>query len=664
MPVISKIGSRSLKIRLVYGVIFLVLILGAVTMIYPLTLMLSGSVKSEADSISITPYPKYWFDDLELFRKYVESKHNADFNFAIDTWGREIRSWRKLEKPTEQQSQYLEDFLAWRDECRWWWLGHSRCSVRQMLPKNAREFRALMYDRYKEIGAFEKAMGLPIKSWSIVWPPPRNPFRYPREDVGLLAAFNEFAMKRPIYDRILGSSDGQFLRKYLIPVYTSDIAKYNDLHKTSYSDYEQVFLAGRVPENPLEGQDWEEFVREILPLEYIRLSPQLASFYRRFLAEKYASIEEYSRNRAEKYESFKQVPLSTSVPDSRLDQVDWEIFLKDRASCPVEGIEVYGPRQAFEQFVAERRGVSLDQITPIRLPIAAADWHDCMAQAKELRWEFTTRNYKQVFDYLLLHGHGIKNTIIYCSLAIGLALLVNPIAAYALSRYKPASTYKIILFLMATMAFPGEVTMIPAFLLLKRFPLWPLLAGGVVFGLTVWLTGRFLRQLSENARMLIALAVGLMAGALLLPAIMGKPHISLLNTFAALVLPGMANGYMIFLLKGFFDSLPRELYEAADIDGASEWTKFWSLTMGLSKPILAVIALGAFTGAYTQFMMALIIIPDQNMWTIMVWLFQLQSESHQSVMYASLVIAAIPALLVFVLCQGVIMRGIIVPTEK
>jgi ABC-type glycerol-3-phosphate transport system permease component len=50
-----------------------------------------------------------------------------------------------------------------------------------------------------------------------------------------------------------------------------------------------------------------------------------------------------------------------------------------------------------------------------------------------------------------------------------------PLGAYALSRFKPPRTYKILLLLMATMAFPGEVTMIPAFLLLKRFPLWPLL---------------------------------------------------------------------------------------------------------------------------------------------------------------------------------------------
>ena len=141
-------------------------------------------------------------------------------------------------------------------------------------------------------------------------------------------------------------------------------------------------------------------------------------------------------------------------------------------------------------------------------------------------------------------------------------------------------------------------------------------------------------------------------------------HTSLLNTFWALILPSMANGYGLFLLKGFFDSLPRELYESADIDGASEWTKFWSLTMTLSKPILAVLALGAFTSAYSEFMMALIIIPDRSMWTLMVWIFQLQMGAPQPVVLTSVLITAIPTFIVFVFCQNIIIRGIVVPVEK
>jgi multiple sugar transport system permease protein len=141
-------------------------------------------------------------------------------------------------------------------------------------------------------------------------------------------------------------------------------------------------------------------------------------------------------------------------------------------------------------------------------------------------------------------------------------------------------------------------------------------------------------------------------------------ELNLLNTFAALVLPGLANGYSIFLLKGFFDSLPQELYESAQIDGAGELRVFWQITMSLSKPILAVIALNAFNMAYSNFMMALLICQDERMWTLMPWLYQLQTRSGEGVVFASLLIAAIPTLIVFVFCQNVIMRGIVVPVEK
>jgi multiple sugar transport system permease protein len=86
--------------------------------------------------------------------------------------------------------------------------------------------------------------------------------------------------------------------------------------------------------------------------------------------------------------------------------------------------------------------------------------------------------------------------------------------------------------------------------------------------------------------------------------------------------------------------------------------------MSLSKPILAVIGLNAFTLAYSNFMMALLICQDQKMWTLMPWLYQLQQSSCQGVIFASLVIAAVPTFLIFALCQNIIMRGIVVPVEK
>ena len=315
--------------------------------------------------------------------------------------------------------------------------------------------------------------------------------------------------------------------------------------------------------------------------------------------------------------------------------------------------------------MAEHRHVPVEKIAPLRLPVYEADYHDAIAGRDALRWEFSTRNYKQVLDYVVMHGDGIWNTVLYCVLAIITSLTINPLAAYSLSRFKPPSSYTVLLFCMATMAFPGEVTMIPGFLLQRSFPLWPLAGGCAAFFLTWIVIGQITKQMQDTLRALLALGVAILVGDL------GRAggrsatsHISLLNTFAVLVLPSMANGFSIFLLKGFFDSLPQELYEAADIDGASEWTKFWTFTMSLSTPILAVIALDAFNGAYSAFMMALIVIPDQKMWTLMVWLYQLQSQVHAAVVYAALVITAIPTVLIFIFCQNMIMRGIVVPTEK
>jgi multiple sugar transport system permease protein len=100
------------------------------------------------------------------------------------------------------------------------------------------------------------------------------------------------------------------------------------------------------------------------------------------------------------------------------------------------------------------------------------------------------------------------------------------------------------------------------------------------------------------------------------------------------------------------------------MDGASELRMFWQITLPMSKPVLAVIALGSFTSAYGSFMWAFLICQDQDMWTLMVFLFQLGQYSPTGVATAALVLAAIPTLLVFIACQKIIMRGIVIPTMK
>jgi multiple sugar transport system permease protein len=244
----------------------------------------------------------------------------------------------------------------------------------------------------------------------------------------------------------------------------------------------------------------------------------------------------------------------------------------------------------------------------VDLPMAQHDYWVFKQNERHWFWHALTENYRQVIFYMITKGRAAVNTVILVVLSVASALIINPLAAYALSRFRLKAAPSILLFCLATSAFPAEVAMIPNFLLLR--------------------------------------------------------DLGWLNTFAALVIPGAANGFSIFLLKGFFDSLPRELYEAADLDGAGELTKFWHVTMRLSAPILAVTALGAFTAAFTGFMWAFLVCQDQKLWTLMVWLFQFQSSASASTSMAALVAASVPTLLVFLFCQRIILRGMILPEWK
>jgi len=140
--------------------------------------------------------------------------------------------------------------------------------------------------------------------------------------------------------------------------------------------------------------------------------------------------------------------------------------------------------------------------------------------------------------------------------------------------------------------------------------------------------------------------------------------VSLLNSFPALILPRLANGYGIFLLKGFFDSLPEEVFEAGRIDGAGELRMLWQIAFPMSTPILAVLVLQTFMAVYGSYLWALVVCQDDSMWTLMVHVFQLQQWAPPYVTMAAAVLCSIPTLIVFLLAQNVIMRGVVLPAYK
>jgi ABC-type glycerol-3-phosphate transport system permease component len=327
-------------------------------------------------------------------------------------------------------------------------------------------------------------------------------------------------------------------------------------------------------------------------------------------------------------------------------------------------IEKYGSLEAINR----AHGLHEASVVDIYLPMQEVDWHETVENAWQIRWRTLTRAYKAAFNQVTKHKRSLWNTFVFCASSVFAALFINPLCAYALSRFNLPGTHKILLFLLATMAFPVEVTMIPNFLLLKNFPLVQIiccLAGAAIGGALFAIMAPTRRWLPILAGILIGGGLGVTVVAqAYIDLFSADATVSLLNTYWALILPGAASGYSIFILKGFFDSLPQELYETAVIDGAGEFLIFSQITLPMSGPVLAVIGFWAFTASYGSFTWALIVCQNDNMWTLMVHLYQYQMYADPCEQLAALVIASIPTLVVFLVVQKIILQGIILPTYK
>lgn len=774
--IIGKVGRKSKRVLLLNICIHIILIMGAITMIYPFLIMISGSIKSGVDSKYYDVIPRYFYDDLAFFHKYVSTKYNEKTLRAVYALKEPSSSLEMLTRPIDYSDAAFKDVEEFVNgiknvkgmnnnyfyvgmiaeagvypymfrEFRYWLqnkYGSSeeglyklneecgsefqewddvRISPEDLLPRKAstgdiglwaryQEFKdtatneltrvycsvdgyfleILIRDVGKKLEKINAKLGLNYKSWSEIV----IPSQYPAENKALAKVWENFVRNEINLQYLDVSPDAiQAYRSFLKERYKNDIKPLNTTYGTNYNSFSEIPLLEKVNIKGVRRVDWNEFIANKVPINMVTIK-SFDHYYREFLKNKYSDIAKLNKEHERGFKSFDEVPLYETAPDLNIGlKNDWQMFVfqlnekelnlhrgsifeyreyivdkyrdqKDHAKImfdtlssdyglvvkKIEDIPAYNSyplnakdtvkkhysdavkSERFSKMLVLRNIESLktpwreflkgkyknvDELNQkydllytsfdtVAVPVKDWEWGLMKKYHDMLFSEYLKRNYMMVLDTLLFNGYAAVNTIIYVVLAILGALIINPLAAYALSRYNPPSTYKILLILMLTMAFPPMVLGIPNFLMIK--------------------------------------------------------DLGLLNTFAALILPGLASGYSIFLLKGFFDSLPKELFECATLDGASEWTMFWQIAMTLSKPILAVIALSAFLAAYSNFMMAFLVCQNPKMWTIMVYLYQLQTRSSQSVRFASLVVAAIPTFLVFILCQNIIMKGIVVPTEK
>jgi len=529
-------------------------------------IMLSGSLEPRTQVGDTQFFPTYLTDDAALWERYLETKYHGVHDLIRMSWGEPGVVFRKtggtLAAATDAGTAALwDEFLSEKPlPEKLMTMGFMRPNIRMPSFINI-AFRQWLMSRYGSLDAINAALGTSFARLTLIVSPSIRIDTPPIQSTPLVDAFFEFCSTQP-QSRKFAWNVGGFYRAIILPkTVGEDVATYNERFGTSYTSFAEVPFPATVPQ--VGTEPWLFFVTRLLRADFIELTEAGSQRMRELNVAKV----EFIRTRAE--------PAELIVVSADTLFATW----------------------------ARARGVEDARIPQFTIDRAA------FAQEKRFwKWQFVTLNYQYILAEISGRGGAIRNTFILVVLSVGGSLLVNPLAAYALSRYKLRSSYTILLFCLATIAFPAEVTMIPIFLQLKEF--------------------------------------------------------HLLNTFGALVIPGLADGFSIFLLKGFFDSLPRELYEAAEIDGASEWVTFWNITMTLSKPILAVIALSTFVGAYGTFFYALILAPDPKMWTIMVYIYQLRQSVSPPVIYASLIVTAIPTLIIFVTCQRIILRGIVVPSEK
>jgi raffinose/stachyose/melibiose transport system permease protein len=136
----------------------------------------------------------------------------------------------------------------------------------------------------------------------------------------------------------------------------------------------------------------------------------------------------------------------------------------------------------------------------------------------------------------------------------------------------------------------------------------------------------------------------------------------LIDTYPGVILPYLAFGipYQVFILQGFFRHIPRELGEAARIDGASHFIIFSRIFLPISLPVLAALFILDFVATWNEFAMALVLLQDRNMWTLPLGLsaFQGQFSRDYGQLNAAIVVTVLPATLVYLIFQRYFVSGL------
>ncbi|MFE8941400.1 carbohydrate ABC transporter permease [Streptomyces sp. NPDC007872] len=219
---------------------------------------------------------------------------------------------------------------------------------------------------------------------------------------------------------------------------------------------------------------------------------------------------------------------------------------------------------------------------------------------------FEPGNYTRAWEVMDL-ATLLLNTLYYAFGALAFQLVLDVAAAYSLSKLRPLFGKAILGMMLATLMIPATVLVVPQYLTVLDVPV-----------------------VERN----------------------------LLNTPWAIWLPAVTNAFNIFLLKRFFDSIPKELLDAASMDGASPLRILWSIVLPISRPVLGVVSIFAVVGVWKDFLWPMLTLPDPSKQTLNVGIYSLSNGVPVNVLIAALTIASLPTLLIFLVFQRNIMSGL------
>lgn len=226
----------------------------------------------------------------------------------------------------------------------------------------------------------------------------------------------------------------------------------------------------------------------------------------------------------------------------------------------------------------------------------------------------TLANYERLFNNPVNpYPRWYVNSLFVATTVTIFATAITTLAAYAFSRFNFRSRRPLLQAILLIQVFPNFLNMVAIFLILQQF-------------------GRYIPALG-------------------------------LNTYGGLFLVylGGTLGANTWLTKGYFDSIPRDLDEAATVDGASGWQVFWVVLLPLVRPILVVVALLTFIGTYSEYVLARVLLTDKYMYTLAVGLNQMVSQQFAQqwgVFSAGALLAALPTIFIFMFFQRYLVGGL------